>query len=72
MMNLIYQKWSPEMGGDGVSGTIRTTPENYYVATVNSDRSLTFEGLEANTRNVDQFEVTCMWQDGKIPVQEAR
>ena len=72
MENLIYQKWSPLMGGDGVSGTIRKMPENYYVATVNSDRSLTFEGLEAKTRDYPPDEVTKMWEDGEIPTQESR
>lgn len=35
-------------------GTIRTVPENYYVATIKPDYNLEFQGLEAMTRNIDQ------------------
>ena len=72
MKGLIYQKWTPMMGGDGISGTIRLMPENYYVATVNSDLSLTFEKLEENTKNIDQFEVQCMWADKKILLEYSK
>lgn len=64
----VYERWSPIMGGDGISGTIRTTPENYYVATVDKDMNLTFEGIEANTRDVDQEEVRRMFQPIQIRV----
>ena len=52
--DLRFEKWSAMMDGDGVSGTIRTIPENYYVATVTSDKKLVFEGLEAMTRGVNK------------------
>jgi hypothetical protein len=35
------------------TSTIRTS-ENYYVATVNSDNTLTFKNLESNTRTINQ------------------
>lgn len=45
------------MGGDDVSGTVRTVPENYYVATVTSQKTLVFDGLEANTKDIDKKSV---------------
>ena len=51
---LRYEKWSKIMGGDGISGTIRTVPENYYVATVTSNKELEFSGIEAMTKNIDK------------------
>ncbi len=56
-LKLKYEKWSPIMGGDGVSGTLRTVPENYYVATVTKDRQLVFEGIEAMTKDIDKQKV---------------
>jgi len=48
---LKFEKWeNPILGG---LGTIRTVPENYYVASVFDDQ-ITFEGLEANTRDINQ------------------
>lgn len=64
--NLVYQKWSKIMGGNGVSGTIRTVPENYYVATISPKGEISFENLEANTRDIDQKEVTMQWYSGNI------
>jgi len=46
--NLFYQKSTQ---------TIRTMPENYYVATVNDDKTLTFQNLEAKTKNIDHTTV---------------
>jgi hypothetical protein len=68
----VYEKWSPIMGGDGKTGTIRTEPENYYVATVDKDLNLTFEGIEANTRDVDREEVKSLWEGNRIRLRIAR
>lgn len=54
---LIYQTWSRMMRGNGISGTIRTSPQSYYVATVNENGSLTFDGLEPKTRNLSSLKV---------------
>lgn len=48
-------------------GSVRTVPENYYVATiwknkVSGYRELEFEGIEAMTRDINQVEV-CQWFD---------
>ena len=64
-MELRFEKWGKVILG--VIGTIRTVPENYYVASVCSDR-LTFigeKGLEANTRNIDQ-DYVCKWANEHI------
>jgi hypothetical protein len=63
---LVYQKWSKMMGGNGVSGTIRTTPENYYVATIDENGNILFGDLEANTRNINKAEVEKLWKQNKI------
>jgi hypothetical protein len=68
----VYERWSPIMGGDGKTGTIRTEPENYYVATVDKDLNLTFEGIETNTRDVDQDEVLRMWKSRRMREKIAR
>jgi hypothetical protein len=53
---LIIEKWSDPI--DHLDfGTIRTNPENYYVATIGDDGKLTFEGLEAQTREFPQDKV---------------
>ncbi len=43
----------------GELGTVRTDPENYYVASVFDDQ-ITFEGIEAETRNID-FDYVSKW-----------
>jgi len=64
--SLVYETWSKIMGGNGVSGTIRTVPQNYYVATIDEDGEISFEGLEVNTRDISQDEVKRLWKEGKI------
>lgn len=44
--------WKNEMEQE--QGTIRTVPENYYVATIMSDGNLKFDNLESMTKNVDR------------------
>jgi hypothetical protein len=53
---LIIEKWSdPSYNSD--FGTIRTNPENYYVATIQNDGTLFFEGIEAQTREFPKDKV---------------
>ncbi len=47
----------------GERGTIRTVPENYYVASIMKSGDLVFEGIEANTRNLDQAAVRNWYQE---------
>ena len=49
--NLRYEKWDSPIMGE--LGTIRTVPENYYVASVFDDQ-LTFNDIEACTRDIDK------------------
>lgn len=65
--NLVYEKWSPIMGGNGISGTIRTIPENYYVATISEDGKISFSGIESMTRDIDKDKVKRLWNKGLIP-----
>mgnify|MGYP003393935201 CR=1 FL=1 len=39
---------------DNELGTIRTVPENYYVVTVYTFGTIIFEGIEANTRDINK------------------
>jgi antirestriction protein len=64
--NLIYQTWSKMNGGNGISGTIRTTPQMYYVATIDEKGNISFEDLEANTKNIDKAKVQKLWEEKKI------
>jgi hypothetical protein len=65
--NLVYEVWSKMMGGDGVSGTIRTKPENYYVASIDEKGNITFKNLDSNTRDIDKEKVRKMWKNKQIP-----
>ena len=56
--DLVYQTWSKLMNGDGISGTIGTVPENYYVATIDSSGDILFEDLESKTRDINKDKVT--------------
>lgn len=62
-----YVPWtSPIPGKPNDLGTIRTVPENYYVADVYEDLSLRFDSrLEAATRNVDRESVRKWWEQNK-------
>ena len=55
------------MGGNGVSGTIRTTPEMYYVATIDEKGNISFEDLESNTKSINKEEVKRLWDTKMIP-----
>lgn len=54
---LRYEKWYRPILTE--LGTIRTVPENFYVASVYDDQ-LTFEGTEPHTSNIDQ-EYVAKW-----------
>lgn len=66
--NLVYEVWSKMMGGNGVSGTIRTRPENYYVATIDDSGNISFSGIESMTRDIDISKVKEAWENKQIPV----
>ncbi len=66
-LNLVYEVWSDTMDGNGVSGTIRTRPENYYVADVDEHGHISFSGIEANTRDIDHGKVLSLWENKEIP-----
>ena len=61
MKDLIIEKWSPMHQLDESDyGTIRTTPENYYVADITKTRDgfqLTFDNIEAMTREINHGSV---------------
>lgn len=73
-----YEAWdTPLPGGysvkDNEIGTIRTVPENYFVASVFIDLSIKFDPLmEARTRDVDQAGVTKWWNILKPTLNVAR
>lgn len=58
---LRYEKWERDAEWVDTKGTIRTDPENYYVADVNADNTLEFGNLEACTRGIDQERVKAWW-----------
>lgn len=64
--NLVFEKWSKMMGGNGFGGSIRTTPENYYVATIDNNGDILFEDLEAKTRNINKNSVKKLWEQNRI------
>lgn len=59
---LIFDRWNPPM--DGEIGTIRTTPENYYVASVYENKTIAFLGIEAQTRDINHKYVK-QWAKGR-------
>jgi hypothetical protein len=64
--DLVYEKSSKMMGGNGVKGSIRTTPHNYYVATIDNNGDILFEDLESKTRGIDKNKVKKLWMQNKI------
>jgi hypothetical protein len=51
---------------DGLK-TIRSVPENYWVATVQPNGKLKFDSWDAAIKGrVDEAKLTKMWQEGKI------
>ena len=64
--NIVYERSSKMMGGNGVSGTIRTKPQNYYVATIDKNGEILFEGIESMTKDIDKDKVKKLWNEKKI------
>jgi hypothetical protein len=59
-----YEKWSEPT--DGIAGTIRTIPENYYVATVKVGGRLDFsDRMEVNTRRIHKDTIRGWWANRK-------
>ena len=63
---LVYQTYSKMMGGNGINGTIRTAPQNYYVATISDDGDIVFDDLESMTRSINKEKVTELYYNYKI------
>ncbi len=64
---LVYEISSRMMGGDGVVGTIRTAPQNYLVAIIDSDGGISFEDMDAMTKDIDKEKVVKLWNTKQIP-----
>ena len=54
---MIYQIFSKVMKGNGINGTIRTKPENHYVATITDEGNIEFDELEVTTKEINKEEV---------------
>ena len=65
-MTYRYEKWPLPVDGVDCIGTIRTVPENYYVADVLTNKTLIFQGLEACTKNIDQASVNEWWANHQL------
>jgi hypothetical protein len=63
---LKHEVWSKAMGGNGISGTIRTCPENYYVATIDEKGDISFNEIESMTSGIDKKIVKKLWESGQI------
>ena len=64
-----FERWSggPIRIGKRVDiGTIRTVPQNYYVASVLKSGRLVFDGIEAQTRRVNKDAVRRWWKEHKL------
>ena len=60
-----FERWSPmnTYAGDPTLGTIRTVPQNYYVADVMKTGRLVFRGIETMTRRVNKAAVRRWWKE---------
>lgn len=69
--NLVIERTNDPI--EGLYGTIRTIPENYYVATIiNENGDLEFHELEENTKDIDKNKVSQFYAEGKIPEKKTR
>ena len=68
--SLVYEISSKMMGGDGITGTIRTTPENYWIATINEYGRIDFDSWEKADKAVEIMEhkssIEHLWKKGLI------
>lgn len=62
-IKLRFELFSMSKPNDDIIGTIRTVPENYYVASVHNDLKLTFDGIEGMTKDIDQVMVEAWYND---------
>lgn len=64
-----FERWAYPLSskrGQNEIGTIRTTPENYFVADVFQDGSIKFDPtMEAMTQHIDQQSVKTWWDTTK-------
>ena len=60
---LIIERFSGSTWTPDLFGTIRTKPENYYVASIMDNGMLLFDGIEANTRNFPQDKVKAWYNN---------
>lgn len=63
---LKHDLWSKANGGNGISGTIRTCPDNYYVATIDDKGNISFNEIESMTKDIDKDMVKKLWESGQI------
>lgn len=60
-----YTTWSKMMGGNGISGTIRAMPQNYYVASIDTKGEISFEELEVCTKSFCKATIKELWKTFK-------
>jgi hypothetical protein len=71
--DLVYATFSKINQGNGINGTIRTAPHNYYVATIDDNGKLSFDNwtgtedpIETMTKDINKSEVEKLWNDYKL------
>jgi hypothetical protein len=64
--SLVYDVFPKIHDGNGIEGTIRKMPENYYVASIDKEGNISFEDLEISTRNIDKDEVKRLYETNQI------
>ena len=62
-IKLRFELFSMTTLEDDIVGTIRTVPQNYYVASVHQDLKLTFDKIEGMTKDIDQAMVEAWYND---------
>ena len=63
--DFVYEKWDKPVSG--TIGTIRTKPENYWVATIKEGDIIVFDSWDGAVKDIDKSSVSKMWQNGQIP-----
>jgi hypothetical protein len=65
--DFVYDKWDKPVSG--TIGTIRTKPENYWVATIKEGDIIVFDSWDGAVKDIDKSSVSKMWQSGQIPTK---
>jgi hypothetical protein len=65
--DFVYEKWGKPVSG--TIGTIRTKPENYWVATIKEGDIIVFDSWDGAVKDIDKSSVSKMWQSGQIPTK---